>query len=244
VLVVAVVTLAMLLLPVLLILCVILSTTCSPSIIDKLFNTLMKRESSIGSRVAQRKRGLFATSQQENNDSTAAATASPPPSRSRRRLNIQKEEYTDDDIAIIKQTLGHHQHHGTGNPLAMRAPSSPGGFAVANLAAIIQHGQVGQVSSDSTPKLKTERGTSGASFWTCRLRLAGSYGWTGLVLPEHAKTDNPLSIQDVTYFLVESLNDVNTVQQNLSMKKWNDVKERVVTVAQLAELARSGNAMK
>lgn len=201
----------------------IVAPTMDFSFPSKPTNNGMKREDSIGARVAQRKRGwnFFADTP-----------------RSRRKLNIQQEQYTDDDISVIKQVFGDYQHHGTGNPLNMRAPSTPSNQDVKTLAAIIQNGLVGQVSSNSTPKLKTERGKSG-SFWVNRLRLAGSYGWTGLVLPKDCKTDNPLPIAKVKWFLVESLEEMELLKKILiESDKWEEVRERVITVAQLAELAR------
>ena len=165
------------------------------------------------------------------------------PSKSSRNLNTVTEHYTDDDIEIIKQVYGHYQHHGTGNPITSRAPSSPKGFAISNLVNIIQDGNVGNLySTDSTPKLKTERGTSGSSFWTCRLRLAGKYGWTGLVLEENAQSDQPLPIQDIKYFLVESEEEINALKKSLEQTQWDQVKERVITVSQLAEQARRETA--
>lgn len=193
----------------------------------------MKRESSIGSRVAQRKRGF------------GIREEAPSPKRSKSRKTLI-QNYTEEDITLIKSKFGHYQHHGTGNPLAKRAPSTPPRFAITNLAAIIANGLVGQVSSDSTPKLKTERGKDG-SFWTCRLRIAGSYGWTGLVLPSDTKTDNPLPINKVVWFLVESPQEKELLEKivcETDTIKWVEVKERVITVSQLAELARrDGDAM-
>lgn len=191
----------------------------------------MQRESSIGSRVSQRKRGFL----QAHGSSPPAPTARP---TSRRKLTTT--EYTQDDIAVIKEKFGHYQHHGTGNPLNQRAPSAPRDMAVTNLANIILNGMVGSVSSDSTPKLKTERGSKG-SFWTCRLRLAGSYGWTGLVLPSDAKSDNPFPVQNVKYFLVEGPEEVKKLEEKVcDSEKWHEVQGRVITVSQLAELARAG----
>jgi hypothetical protein len=191
------------------------------------FFHIMYRENSIGSRVSQRKRGFLSH--------PPSVEAPPSPPKSRRKLNTK--EYTDNDVSIIKETYGDYQHHGTGNPLNQRAPSAPREMALTNLAAIIQNGSVGQESSNSTPQLKTERGNKG-SFWTCRLRHAGQYGWTGLVLPQNAKSDQPFPIEHVSYFLLESASQVAKLKSQVSDLKWNEVKERVITVSQLAELAK------
>jgi hypothetical protein len=195
----------------------------------------MERESSIGARVSSRKRGLFVLGGSDGNDDNNER----PSPRSRRKL--LQENYTQDDVQVIKETFGHYQHHGTGNPLAKRAPSTPQDHAVTNLANIIQAGHVGKLAeSNSIPQLKTERGNaSDGSFWACRLRLAGSYGWTGLVLQENAKTSNPLPIEDVQYFLVESNDEMNVLRSKLSKAQWKQVQERVITVKQLADLARA-----
>jgi hypothetical protein len=200
----------------------------------------MERESSIGARVSSRKRGLLFLGG-GSDDKESATDSSPPRPRSRRKL-LQEQHYTDDDIQVIKKKFGHYQHHGTGNPLAKRAPSTPIEYAATNLANIIQAGHVGKALSErsSTPQLKTERGNaSDGSFWACRLRLAGSYGWTGLVIKENAKTDNPLPIEEVQYFLVESNDEMNVLKSKLSEQKWKQVQERVITVKQLADLARA-----
>ena len=223
-------------LPLALLLLPLILSIFPPSTFHKLLSCIMRRQDSIGLRVSKRKRGFFAATSKQGNDGSSL-------SKSRRKLITVTEHYTDNDIEIIKQVYGHYQHHGTGNPLALRAPSSPKGFAVSNLANIIQDGHVGRLpSSDSTPKLKTERGASGSSFWTSRLRLAGSYGWTGLVLEENAKSNQPLPIQEVKYFLVESEEEINALQESLEQTHWSQVKERVITVSQLAEQARHETA--
>lgn len=204
----------------------------------------MERESNIDARVASRKRGLFSLgggSDDERNDNESNSTASPPPSQPRSRRKLLQENYSQDDVEIIKEKFGNYQHHGTGNPIAKRAPSTPQEYAATNLANIIQAGHVGKLSeSNSIPQLKTERGNaSDGSFWACQLRLAGSYGWTGLVLKEYAKTTNPLPIEDVQYFLVESNDEMNILKSKLSGTKWKEVQERVITVKQLADLARA-----
>lgn len=210
--------------------------------------TTMQCEESIGSRVSQRKRGFGSFLNHEQRQEQDTSSSSPPPSarpKSRRRLEVP-QEYTSDDVFVIKETFGHYQHHGTGNPLAKRAPSSPPDFAVTNLAAIIQHGQVGKElstrSTDSTtPQLTTERGKSNdGAFWMNRLRLAGSYGWTGLVLESDASSSNPLPIAEIKWFLVESEEERTLLQEKLTQEKWNQVQERVVTVSRLAEIARKG----
>lgn len=196
----------------------------------------MKRQESIGARVSQRKRSLRPS---------LAPFREARPNKSRRRL-VQENEYTNDDIEAIKKQFGHLQHHGTGNPLNQRAPSAVADLAISNLAAIISTGRLGQVpserSNDSLPQLATERGNSNeGSFWACRLRLAGSYGWTGLLLDENASTREPLPISEVKWFLVERDSDLTLLESKLDDSHWQQVKERVITVRQLAQLARNND---
>lgn len=203
----------------------------------------MESDSSIASGVSQRKRGAFPSqdvtrpsNRRRLQGSTVPSTA---PQTSPPRQN------TSEDIEIIKSKYGGYQHHGTGNPLARRAPSSRTHLAVRNLAQIIQDGVLGQVhSSNSIPSLKTERGSSNGSFWTCRLELAGSYGWTGLVLPQDCKTNTPLPMEQVTWFLVDTSQEMELLKTTVcesDKQKWEQVQERVITVSQLAKLARGDN---
>ena len=198
----------------------------------------MDRNKSITSRVSQRKR----------ESDFSPCNVERPSSRQRLKVSTSSAEAPQEspqkvdsaDIDIIKAKFGDYKHHGTGNPLALRAPSTPKDHAVTKLADIIKNGVVGQASSDSTPKLKTERGQDG-SFWTCRLKLAGSYGWTGLILPKDCKTDNPLPIESVKWFLVEKPADAELLEKTLcesDRAKWDGVRERVITVGRLADLAR------
>jgi hypothetical protein len=186
----------------------------------------------------------------------AAAATRRSPSRSRRKLNdggrsggsssSSSGPRRDRDIAIIQDKLGQYQHHGTGNPLAVRSPATPRGLAVENLATIIREGVLGQPPTGSSPELKTERGKLG-SFWTNKVRRAGGYGWTGLLLPENTDTSHPLPIELVAWFLVEDEQELDTLRRCLmedddAEDKWRSVQDRVITVSGLAErLMRGGD---
>ena len=140
-------------------------------------------------------------------------------------------------IAIIKEKLGDCQHHGTGNPLIVRSPDTPKDYAVQTLANILLEGVLGQPPQQSSVKLlRTERGKLG-SFWTSRLRLAGSYGWTGIVLPKDADSSKPFPVlEDDLWFLVETKHEKETLESLLlasSNDCWNIVKDRVVTIEEL-----------
>mmetsp|Transcript_24561 Transcript_24561/g.44440 ORF Transcript_24561/g.44440 Transcript_24561/m.44440 type:complete len:217 (-) Transcript_24561:568-1218(-) len=185
--------------------------------------------------------------------------------RSRRKLMLlDTQAKRDEDILIIQGKLGDYQHHGTGNPLAVRSPETPEDYAVQNLAKIIRSGVLGQSSSSSssgannnntttnnssTPGLKTKRGTSG-SFWTIRLSLAGQYGWTGLILVKDADSSKPLSVdENILWFLVTNEEERKQLEQFVKNKssssdaqindRWEAVKSRVVTISQLADHARN-----
>eukprot|EP00978_Attheya_sp_CCMP212_P032593 scaffold128067_cov57-Attheya_sp.AAC.3 len=185
--------------------------------------------------------------------------------RSRRKLMLLDDTQAkrDEDILMIQEKLGNYQHHGTGNPLAVRSPETPTDYAVQNLAKIIRSGVLGQSSSSSgannnnntttnnssTPGLKTKRGTSG-SFWTIRLSLAGQYGWTGLILVKGADSSKPLSVDDnILWFLVTNEEERKQLEQLVKNKssssdsqindRWEAVKSRVVTISQLADHARN-----
>ena len=146
-------------------------------------------------------------------------------------------------IDTIKSKLGRYQHHGTGNPLAMRSPSTPKTLAVDNLAAIIQSGHLGADRRDlsgSIPQLRTERGqVKSGAFWVNRVELAGHYGWTGLILQPNVDTSTSLPISKCIWFLVEDekerkyLETLVTGEQN-DAGRWNEVRDRVVTIEQLA----------
>mmetsp|Transcript_40799 Transcript_40799/g.75507 ORF Transcript_40799/g.75507 Transcript_40799/m.75507 type:complete len:287 (-) Transcript_40799:238-1098(-) len=175
--------------------------------------------------------------------------------------SAQKPEEKHQHIAIIKSKLGQHKHHGTGNPLALRSPTTPKTMAVDNLAAIICSGHLGQDSSNlsgSIAQLKTERGTaSEGSFWATAIELAGRYGWTGLILPPNTDTSEKLPISKVEWFLLETGeererlekllrdpaeqehteggNDSERRHTNALGCKWDEVKDRVVVLKQLAD---------
>ena len=170
--------------------------------------------------------------------------------RSRRRQSAN-------EIDVIRQYLGDCQHHGTGNPLAARSPTMPDNYAVIKLAEIIESGYVGQpfpsrgeysmsvsstASSDSLKavKLKTERGKLG-SFWTSRLRLAGAYGFTGLILPPDTNSSKPFPIDQVLWFLLQTEEERQVLKSLVSKEMWEKVEKRVVTTAQLAKQLSSSS---
>jgi len=149
------------------------------------------------------------------------------------------------DIDTIKSKLGRYQHHGTGNPLAMRSPSTPKTLAADNLAAIIKSGHLGADRRDlsgSIIQLRTERGqVKSGAFWVNRVELAGHYGWTGLILQPDVDTSTSLPISRCIWFLVEDeaertyLETLVTGEQNdAGTNRWNEVRDRVVTIEQLA----------
>jgi hypothetical protein len=226
-------------------------------------------EDSIGERVKQRKRrrwGMFGGwqhPQQENSkwrerkDDGRPTLLEQERPRSRRRFEgpteaIRNNNQSNLDVDIIRQKLGKHRHHGTGNPLALRSPRTPPDLAVRNLAAIIRNGSLGDLpKSDSTPTLKTRMGnTNDHSFWTNPVNKAGSYGWTGLIIPENADTSQAYPVEKVEWFLVENVEEYNRLQSILqdevvkdddrtnSNNTWETVKDRVVTIQQLAERLR------
>lgn len=224
---------------------------------------------SIGERLKQRKRHRWAVfggwqhPQEENskrherkdNDRPTLLEQERP--RSRRRFeeltdainNDNSNNQSNADVDIIRQKLGKHRHHGTGNPLAVRSPRTLPDLAIRNLAVIIRNGTLGDVpTSDSTPNLKTRMGnTNDHSFWTNPVEKAGSYGWTGLILPENTDTSQAYPVEQVEWFLVENVAEYNRLQSILqdevvkddnhtsSNNTWETVKDRVVTIQQLAE---------
>uniref|UniRef100_A0A7S4MTW0 Uncharacterized protein n=1 Tax=Odontella aurita TaxID=265563 RepID=A0A7S4MTW0_9STRA len=162
-------------------------------------------------------------------------------SPSRRHLQANTDSrVSPSDIAIIKEKLGNYRHHGTGNLLARRAPGMPEGVAVRKLAAIIRTGALGESASDSTPKLKTEVGGAG-SFWTHRLRHAGGYGWTGLILSVDVDSSRPLPVEQVCWFLVEDDKELEMLRSILLMEAgvWESVRDRCIAVAQLAQFVNN-----
>lgn len=181
----------------------------------------------------------------------AAASSTEGRSPSRRKL-------PPDPVEIIKEKIGSYQHHGTGNPLTVRSPETPQDLAVQNLAEIIRNGILGKAApsepsakataSESTNSLstltafKTERGSTG-SFWTNKVRLAGAYGWTGLILQPDVDTSHPLPVvKDAVWFVVENEDELSKLRTLFikwnNLEIWNSVKDRVVTVAQLAKQLR------
>jgi len=173
---------------------------------------------------------------------TASSSSSSSPSQGPR------QQY----IAIIQSKLAKHKHHGTGNPLAVRSPTTPKTLAIDNLAAIIQSGHLGQDRTDisgSIPQLRTERGRlNSGSFWVSSVDFAGHYGWTGLILPPDVDTSGALPISDVCWFVVETDEERGRLETLLlkgttgggesecaDSTRWDEVKDRVVTLSQLAE---------
>jgi hypothetical protein len=154
----------------------------------------------------------------------------------------QQQKQRNADILVIREKLGDYQHHGTGNPLSLRSPTTPKDQAVQNLDKIIKVGVLGLPSTNSTPHLKTERGSSSGSFWTTRIRLAGSYGWTGIILPSDADFSKPFPVvEKASWFLLENENEQTQLELSLlseSKDRWNSVRDRVVTISQLAERLR------
>jgi hypothetical protein len=198
-------------------------------------------DSSVASRIQERRssqRGRFATipprtgSRRTRDESCAADVTS---SKRQRRINPNDGA---EDISIIKQRFGNLKFHGTGNPLALRSPNTPETLAVDNLAVIIQSGYLGQENSDSTPQLKTEQGSTGGSFWADRVALAGQYGWTGVVLPSDANTSESFPVSDAVWFLVTNQKEMNRLKSEVcsaNLQLWSEIKDRTVTIAQLAK---------
>lgn len=159
------------------------------------------------------------------------------PPRTPPRIDPERQRQID----TIKSHLGRYKHHGTGNPLAMRSPSTPRTLAVDNLAAIIRSGHLGVDRSDlsgSIPKLRTERGNvNSGAFWVNSVALAGHYGWTGLILPPNVDTTTSLPISKVYLFLVED--DEERIHLETLLKqdssRWDEVRDRVVTIEHLAK---------
>ena len=180
------------------------------------------------------------------------ATGVPSPSSPRARPSLSRsprartppriDRERQRQIDTIKSKLGRYKHHGTGNPLAVRSPSTPRTLAVDNLAQIIRSGHLGLDRSDlsgSVPKLRTERGNvNSGAFWVNSVELAGHYGWTGLILQPNVDTSTSLPISNVYLFLVEDDEERMHLESLLkdedSGSRWNKVRDRVVTIEQLA----------
>lgn len=123
----------------------------------------------------------------------------------------------------------------------------PEHYAIRKLADVINDGHLGQSreslhsSPTSTgsnlsdvPTLRTQRGNSTGSFWASRLRLAGAYGWTGIILPDDADTSQPFPISDALLFLVETDVERQLLESLIDSERWQEVKDRVMTIRQLA----------
>ena len=173
--------------------------------------------------------------------SPSSPRARPSLSRSPRtppRIDPERQRQID----TIKSHLGRYKHHGTGNPLAVRSPSTPRTLAVDNLAAVIRSGHLGVDRSDlsgSIPKLRTERGNANSgAFWVNSVALAGHYGWTGLILQPNVDTSKSLPISKVYLFLVEDDEERMHLETLLKDEdggsRWNEVRDRIVTIEQLA----------
>jgi hypothetical protein len=188
----------------------------------------------------------------QNHKRRRRTEAHPSSSCSASSSTTRRRDDKEKDVEMIRTKLGDFKFHGTGNPLAMRSPTMPKTLAVDNLAAIIRSGHLGQEhnNSDSTPQLKTERGTNKeGSFWADRMRLAGKYGWTGLVLPPNADTSKRFPVSEVKWFLVETQEERNQLlsllQQSSEEAGKNDdaswvessLIDRIVTISELADIS-------
>jgi hypothetical protein len=217
---------------------------------------------SIAERLKQRKQTWWKRHHRKPGISAAAAGA---PAierpRSRRRLldtpRSEVNNYDDGnrnitcvaaDVELIKEKLGVYKHHGTGNPLLVRSPTTPKDLAIRNLAGVIQTGVIGLPTSNSTPTLKTEVGKNSESFWTNRVRLAGSYGWTGLILPEDADASKPFPVAQALWIVVQDDSEYDHLKALLldassgsnGNAKWESTRRKVVTISQLADQLRKG----
>lgn len=226
---------------------------------------------SIAERLKQRKRTWWKRQQDQKPCISAAAAlvagASPvieQRPRSRRRLlvvdTISSRRNTSNggsavtaaanDVELIKERLGDCKHHATGNPLLVRSPTTPKDLAIRNLAGVIQSGAIGLRTSNSTPTLKTEVGRNSESFWTHRVWLAGSYGWTGLILPEDADASKPFPVAQALWIVVQDDSEYNHLKELLLLgdassgsnenATWESIRGKVVTISQLADQLRNG----
>lgn len=120
----------------------------------------------------------------------------------------------------------------------------PEHYAIRKLADVISDGHLGQTRESlhsstgsnlsDVPTLRTQRGQSTGSFWASRLRLAGAYGWTGIILPHDTDTSQPFPITDALWFLVETEEERQVLESLINSERWQEVKDRVVTIRQLA----------
>ena len=243
-----------------------------PSEDDTSMVATSKETTSIAGRIKRRKRrwcqewrrqtdegSTKATTTTTTTTTTTRPTIEQPP-RSRRRLGVEKDWKPKDeeskleratciqnqrnmDLELIKEKLGNYKHHGTGNPLLVRSPTTPKDLAVRNLAGVIKNGViVGLPTTNSTPKLKTEVGKNGESFWTKRVCLAGSYGWTGLILPEDTDSSKPFPVEHALWILVQDSREYDNLKSLLLESdhgdKWETTMRKVVTISQLADQLR------
>eukprot|EP00977_Amphora_coffeiformis_P015050 scaffold4341_cov161-Amphora_coffeaeformis.AAC.4 len=217
-----------------------------------------KHNVSVATRVKHNKRrwslmGVRCHNKSEHSDDDAESTI--PAATTTEGRPASRQKFLTDPVEIIKEKIGSHQHHGTGNPLAVRSPETPPDLAIQNLAEIIRNGTLGKatVSASSAEAaaeastnslstmaaFKTERGNTG-SFWTNKVRLAGGYGWTGLILQPNVDTSYPLPVvENAVWFVVEHEDELTKLRtlviEGNHLERWNAVKDRVVTLVQLAE---------
>ncbi len=81
------------------------------------------------------------------------------------------------------------------------------------------------------------------------MRLAGKYGWTGLVLPPNADTSKLFPVSEVKWFLVETHEErkqlISLLQQSseeagkLGDASWveSSLIDKIVTISELANLS-------
>jgi hypothetical protein len=218
-----------------------------------------EESTSIAERIKRRKRTWWQVRRrQTDEEGSTEGTPTIEQPRPRRRLGINDDwrpkdddsnlgpitciqKQRNNDIELIKEKLGSYKHHGTGNPLLVRSPTTPEDFAVRNLAGVIKDGVVGLPTTNSTPKLKTEVGQNGESFWTNRVSLAGSYGWTGLILPEDADSSKSFPLENSLWILVEDDGEYDNLKSLLLESdgdKWESIARKVATISQLADQLR------
>ena len=188
-------------------------------------------------------------------------------------LEKKSRAVSPDDVSTLRSQIGRHKFHGTGNPLRVRSPTTSSSLAVENLARIVKSGRVGREGkeqSGSVLAFKTERGNKGA-FWAESVEVAGKYGWTGVIMPPDAKTDQPFPVEMVVWFLVEDVAERDQLKKLLETgtnrgegveipreqptgfdprvsevkceECWEMVSDRVITVSQLADKLRGEGAI-
>jgi hypothetical protein len=75
------------------------------------------------------------------------------------------------------------------------------------------------------------------------VRLAGRYGWTGIILPSDADCSKPFPVTEkASWFLVTDQNELVQLESLLKgdAEQWKSVRDRLVTISQLAERSRHG----